>query len=175
MLKTLIKDTSVDQLVKMSSDLVLDLKSKGVDKKEILLQLALIGNKLSGPGTTCSILILDEDGLLRNGASPDLPDDYLAAIDRIKPDPNVGTCAAAAATGRIVITTDFYQDNKWAELRQLPLGLGYIAAWSMPIKDFDNKVLGTIGTYFRDRRHPTANEQTGIQILATAATLALQN
>lgn len=140
---------------------------------EILLKLALIANQLSGPGTTCSILYLDEDGLLRNGASPDLPADYLAAIDRIKPDPNVGTCAAAAATGRIVHTPDFYHDEKWAELRQLPLGLGYIAAWSVPIIGLDRKVLGTIGTYFRDRRHPTSQEETGIQILASAAAIAL--
>jgi hypothetical protein len=35
------------------------------------------GEVLSGPDASVSILVLDEDGLLRNGASPNLPSDYL--------------------------------------------------------------------------------------------------
>ena len=61
---------------------------------------------------------MDQDGLLRNGASPNLPSDYLQAIDGLKPNPMEGTCAAAAATGCVVITQDFCDDDKWAELRQ---------------------------------------------------------
>jgi hypothetical protein len=70
------------------------------------------------------------------------------AIDGLKPNAEVGTCAAAAATGNVVITPSFYADNKWAELRHLPLALGYVGAWSMPIKTYDNRIIGTFGTYF---------------------------
>ena len=118
-------------------------------------------------------LILDENGLLRNGASPNLPLDYLRAIDRLKPDPKVGTCAAAAATGCPVITPDFCADDKWAELRHLPLSLGFVGAWSMPIKSPGGKVLGTFGTYFRDRRSPTPQERRGAEFLAKAAASVL--
>jgi hypothetical protein len=101
--------------------------------------------------------VLDADGLLRNGASPNLPRDYLDAIDRLKPDPMVGTCAAAAATGAVVVTPDFLADGKWAELRHLPLALGFVGAWSMPIKSpRDGRVIGTFGTYYRDVRQPRA-------------------
>ncbi|MCY7318964.1 MAG: hypothetical protein LH617_09600 [Ramlibacter sp.] len=51
-----------------------------------------------------AFLGLDRDGLLRNGASPSLPADDLDAIDRLKPDADVGTCCAAAATGEVVET-----------------------------------------------------------------------
>ena len=141
--------------------------------REILTCLATAGENLAGQGASVSILILDENGLLRNGASPNLPQDYLQAIDRLKPDANVGTCAAASATGLIVMTPDFFADDKWAELRHLPLALGFVGAWSMPITSSEGKVLGTFGTYFRDRRSPTPKETKGVGFLAKAAAAVL--
>jgi GAF domain-containing protein len=140
---------------------------------DILSFLATAGERLAGPGSTVSILVLDEEGLLRNGASPNLPSDYLTAIDRLKPDPKVGTCAAAAATGSVVVTPDFLADEKWAELKHLPRALGFIGAWSMPIKSHAGRVLGTYGTYFRDRRSPTPAERKGVERLAAVAALVL--
>ena len=145
----------------------------GRSRWEILTRLATAGEALAGPGAAVSILVLDDDGLLRNGASPNLPPDYLDAIDRLKPDARVGTCAAAAATGLAVITPDFCADDKWAELRHLPRALGFVGAWSMPIKAPDGAVLGTFGTYYRDVRSPSADERRGIECLAAAAALAL--
>lgn len=163
----------VEELLETASDSVLKMMRDGVSKDDILLYLVNIADIISGHGSTTSILVLDEEGLLRNGSSPKLPADYLAAIDRIKPDPNVGTCAAAAATGKVVITTDFYADSKWKELRQLPLGIGYKSAWSVPIKSWEGEVLGTFGTYFKECRSPSSKEQTGISVLAAAAALVL--
>jgi len=125
------------------------------------------------PGSVASILVVDGEGLLRNGASPNVPADYLDAIDRLKPSPNVGTCAAAAATGEIVITPDFCADARWAELRHLPLALGYLSAWSMPIKGGDGRVLGTFGTYYRERRAPTEQERELVALLAPLAAEAI--
>ena len=39
---------------------------------------------LSQGDSVCSVLLIDHEGLLRDGASPGLPADYLAAIDRLK-------------------------------------------------------------------------------------------
>lgn len=149
------------------------LASAGAPRREILARLATAGEVLAGSGAVVSILVLDDEGLLRDGASPGLPPDYLRAIDRLKPNAAVGTCAAAAATGLIVMTPDFLADDKWAELRHLPLTLGFVGAWSMPIKSAAGRVLGTFGTYFRERRQPTPEEMRGIERLAAAAALVL--
>ena len=87
-----------------ASEYVQEMLKAGAQPREILKHLASAAEVLAGPGTATSILVLDRDGFLRNGASANLPPDYLAAIDGLKPDPNVGTCAAAAATGSVVIT-----------------------------------------------------------------------
>ena len=146
----------------------------GASRREILTHLATAAEMVASAGAAASILVIDDHGLLRNGASPNLPTDYLDAIDRLKPDPRVGTCAAAAATGEVVVTPDFRADAKWAELRHLPLALGFVGAWSMPIKATDGRVLGTLGTYFRERREPTAAEREAVRELAGAAALAIE-
>lgn len=172
-LATLPPSTQSEQFIQEASLYVQQMLSGGTPRHEILTCLAKAGEFLAGPGCSVSILVLDEDGLLRNGASPNLPADYLRAIDRLKPDPMVGTCSVAAATGSVVITQDFCADDRWAELRHLPISLGFVGAWSMPIKSRTGTVLGTFGTYFRSRRTPTRHEQEGVEQLAAAAALVL--
>ena len=147
----------------------------GAADKEVLSVVIHAAEQIAGENSVCSILALDKDGLLRNAASPRLPADYLAAIDGLKPNARVGTCAAAAATGDVVVTCDFCADDKWAELRHLPLALGFQGAWSMPIKGADGRVLGTLGTYYRTRRAPAPEEIRSIEVLAGAAGLILAN
>lgn len=151
-----------------------DLLKSGLPREEILSVLVDAAEQVAGNGAVCSILVLDKKGLLRNAASPNLPADYLAAIDGLQPNPRVGTCAAAAATGSTVVTCDFQADDKWAELRHLPLALGFVGAWSMPIKGSDGKILGTFGTYFRERRSPSPAEVKNVEILVAAAGSVLE-
>jgi GAF domain-containing protein len=73
----------------------------------------------------------------------------------------------------VVITPDFRADDKWAEFRHLPLALGFLGAWSVPMKSPEGKILGTFGTYFRERRSPTSDEREAIEALAAVAALVL--
>jgi GAF domain-containing protein len=140
----------------------------------VLMLLASAAEVASDGRTVSSILLMDREGLLRNGASPNLPANYLDAIDRLKPDPEVGTCAAAAATGEVVITPSFKQDRRWSTLKHLPLALGFLGAWSMPIKNSAGRVIGTFGTYFREEREPTSEERAIIAFLVDLAGAAIE-
>ncbi len=151
----------------------LQMLKEGKPQHDILAFLVDKAEEVAGEGCVSSILVLDKEGLLRNGSSPHLPYDYLTAIDGLKPHPFLGTCASAAATGIMVITTDFKNDNKWAELRHLPLSLGFVGAWSMPIKSSEGKVLGTFGTYYREMREPSEKEVEAVARLAEVAAQVL--
>ena len=159
----------VEQTVQQTMQMLED----GAPHDKILSYLVKTAETIAGHDSVSSILVLDKNGLLRNGSSPGLPYDYLMAMDGLKPDANVGTCAAAAATGSMIITYDFRADDKWAELKHLPLSLGFVGAWSMPIKLEDGRVIGTFGTYFRQKRKPSQEEIEGIQSLSTAAAKVL--
>lgn len=152
----------------------LEMLVSGSPLDEVLTYLARVVERQSEGRAVASILLLDERGYLHNGASPSLPEDYLNAIDGIKADPEVGTCAAAAARGTVVITPDIAADPKWRGIEHLPLGLGFRAAWSMPILARDGRVLGTFGTYFRERREPEALEREVVEVLARTAAIAIE-
>jgi hypothetical protein len=162
-----------DKLIEETVQHAMRMLEQNEPGKKILEQLVFAGEKLISPDEVCSILVIDEDGLLRNGASPRLPADYLKAIDKLKPDAKVGTCAAAAATGSIVFTPDFRADDKWSELKHLPLALGYVGAWSVPIKTTYGLVLGTFGAYLRKSRLPTKEEIEKFKVLCETAAIVL--
>lgn len=152
----------------------LEMLVSGSPLDEVLTYLARVVERQSGGRAVASILLLDAQGRLHNGASPGLPEDYLDAIDGIKADPEVGTCAAAAALGHVVVTPDIAADHGWRAIKHLPLGLGFRAAWSMPIFARDGRVLGTFGTYFRERREPEPLERQVVEVLARTAALAIE-
>src|SRR6185369_8240072 len=163
----------IENLYTQTYQQALAMHESGKKPEDILHYIASGAEAAAGLGTAVSILLLDNEGLLRNAASPQLPDDYLQAIDGLRPNAEVGTCAAAAATGSIVLTPSFFADNKWAELRHLPLALGYVGAWSMPIKTRNDKVIGTFGTYFRQHREPSTEELKGTELLVSAVAFVL--
>jgi GAF domain-containing protein len=164
---------ATSDLIGISAAAALEMLRDGEPLQKILTTLVEAAEAISGRQSVSSIMVVDKQGLLRNAASTGLPSDYLAAIDGIRPDPGVGTCAAAAATGKIVITEDFTADDKWVELRHLPLALGFQSAWSMPIRNKRQEVLGTFGTYFRECRRPAEWEIDSVAILAEAAAKVL--
>ena len=121
------------------------------------------------------ILLVDHaHHCLRTGAAPGLPDHFNEAIDGAAIDPAIGTCTAAAALGRPVITPDIAADPGWSRLAHVPLGLGLVAVWSMPIHGRDGRVIGTFGTYFTERREPTPLEWSLVEALLPAAAEAIE-
>lgn len=152
----------------------LELIVSGAPLEVVLRQIVLSAEASAGGTTVASIMLVDDQGRLRSAAAPSLPEDYLAAIDGIRADPNLGTCAAAAALGEIVVTPDFESAPGWKGLSHLPLALGLVGAWSRPIISRDGRVLGTFGTYFRERRRPTERERAVVEVLVRTAALAIE-
>jgi PAS domain S-box-containing protein len=153
----------------------LELVATGAPLDQALGALTRAVEEQSGGKAVAAILLVDEDECsLRTGAAPGLPEEYCAAIDRIKARRGVGTCADAAARNEVVYTPDLATAESWRGLSHLPLGLGLKAAWSMPIRAFDGRVLGTFGTYFRECREPTLRERQVVEGMCRVAALAIE-
>ena len=121
-----------------------------------------------------SILLVDDEGRFRHGAAPGLPADFNEAIDGLAIGENVGTCGRAAFLREVVITPDLAADPNWALLQVRATELGLKAAWSAPIIAQSGRVLGTFGTYFRQRREPTDAERKAVAFLVTTAAIAIE-
>ena len=153
----------------------LELLATGAPLPEALGALTRAVEEQAGGQSVASILLVGPDGCsLYTGAAPSLPAEYNAAVDGIKAAKGVGTCADAAARDDVVCTPDLAAAESWRGLSHLPLALGLKAAWSMPIRATDGRVLGTFGTYFRECRGPTERERRVVEGLCRVAALAVE-
>lgn len=126
---------------------VLQLVAKGTSMREVLdtLTAAIEG---MAPQCFCSILLLDEDGRhLKAGAGGSLPAEYMRLVDGLEIGPDVGSCGSAAFRNQTVIVSDIATDYRWEIAKDLPLGFGLRACWSVPIRDSKDRVLGTFAMY----------------------------
>ena len=126
-------------------------------------------------GALCSILLLDEDGLhLRHGAGSSLPQDYNRAINGLAIGKNVGSCGTAAHDKESVIVADIANDPRWANYRELALRHGLKACWSAPIKDANDRVLGTFAMYYREPRVPDPLDFRLVEIATNQAKIIIE-
>lgn len=113
-----------------------------------------------------SILLLDESGKhVLHGAAPSLPKAYCDSIHGAEIGPRAGSCGTAAYTGRATYVTDIATDPLWDDYRHLALPHGLRACWSTPIRDPDDKVIGTFAVYHLTPRSPTPGEVESIRLI----------
>ncbi len=121
---------------------------------EILEDIALHLQAIE-PAMRVSIQLLDETtGRLTNGASPSLPDFYVAACEGLVPGQGVGSCGTSAWSGVPVLVEDVLAHPYWASFMAVTRRAGVRACWSLPFKDEDGKVLGTLAVYHDTPRLP---------------------
>jgi len=146
----------------------------GAPREEVFTQLVDTLEVTFNQTVVGSLMVLDPTGKrLCHGAAPSLPDIYNRVVDRI-PIGEYGTCCAAAFRNEVIVTTDIEHDPGWAKLKDYPIAIRPRAAWSHPIRSATGKVLGTLGTYFRECRAPTAIECGVVTMLARTAGLAIE-
>lgn len=129
---------------------------------------------LSDSGVIGSILLLDEAGLhLRHGAGPSLPAAYNAAVDGIQVGPMVGSCGSAVYRNAAVFVADIASDPLWADYRDLALGHGLRACWSLPIRSVQGEVLGTFAMYHREARAPVPTDLEIVDFVVRTAGIVI--
>ena len=127
------------------------------------------------PSLRCSILLADtESGTLHDGASPNLPAGYTAAINGMAYGEGRGSCGTAAARLEMVIVADIEQSPLWIDFRDIARSHGLAACWSMPIADAEDRLLGTFAMYYSEPREPTHTELDVLRVAAPITALVIQ-
>ena len=146
---------------------ILTMIASGVEASKVYDAIALM-YEARHKGIRCSLLEL-QDGVLRHGASPSLPQAYCEAIDGLTSGVNVGSCGTATYTGERIIVENIATDPKWKTLKDTTLIHGMRACWSEPIKNSSQEVLGAFGMY---RDYPSLPTKEESDDLLSAARLA---
>jgi len=153
---------------------VLRLLTRSTPLPELLAEVCRRAETLLGEGASCSILVLDADGVtVHVGAAPSLPAVYSAAIDGLRIGPNAGSCGTAMYERRLVVVEDIANDPLWVDFRDLALPLGLRACWSVPFEDDAGNVLGAFGVYYRQCRRPNESEQALLGEIGQSVGLAV--
>ena len=124
------------------------------------------------PGSRCSILLLDSNGVLRHGAAPTLPHAYSDAIDGLEPGPLAGSCGTAVFLGTQVVAVDVSSDPRWEEFRELAVEHDIGACWSSPIRS-RSKIVGTFAVYERQPHEPDERERELVRRFTHLASIAV--
>src|SRR4029434_1849777 len=109
-------------------------------------------------GMLCTVLLLDENGTVRNGAAPRLRVGYIHASEAATLGPGAGSCGTAMSLGERVIVTDILTDPLWDDYRELAQRFGLRACWSAPIFSPQRTVLGAFAMYYHEPRVPGGDE-----------------
>jgi PAS domain S-box-containing protein len=147
---------------------VLEKLTQGAPLAEIL-QFIVLGVEEESPGAIGSILLLDKEGRhLQRWAAPSLPEFYHEAFHGVEIGPEAGSCGAAAATGKRVITEDIQTHPCWSRFRDLAARAGLGSCWSEPIHSSQGHVTGVFALYHHGPSTPTAHD---LELLQAAANL----
>jgi PAS domain S-box-containing protein len=153
---------------------LLEMIAKG-DSRAVVLDALCRAVEEQSSGSVSSILLLDPIvNCLRHGAAPNLPRNYIEAIDGALIGPSAGSCGTAAYRAETVIVSDIATDSLWADYRDLALAHGLRACWSTPILSSQGRVLGTFATYYREPRKPVLHERNVIEQITHLASIAIE-
>ncbi|WP_168567253.1 ATP-binding protein [Crateriforma spongiae] len=152
---------------------VLKRLAEGASLDEILHTLVEVAEE-SRPEMIGSVLLLDSDGRLRNGASLRLPDEYIKAVDGVIPAADMGSCGTAAYLKRRVVVEDIATDPLWKMARNAALKASLRACWSEPIISTTGDVLGTFAMYYREPRKPSESDLDFVSSMGSLAALAIE-
>ena len=142
---------------------------------EILKSLVLL-IEAQTPEMLCSVLLLSADGNhIVHGAAPNLPEQYVNAVNGAPIGPKHGSCGTAMYRGEPVIVTDIFSDPLWEDYRDLAAGTGLRACWSTPIMSRRGKVLGSFAMYYKQPQSPTGAEAHLTRVATNIAAQAIEH
>jgi GAF domain-containing protein len=126
------------------------------------------------PGMHASVLLLDEDGLLRHCSAPTLPRSYVEAIDGLAVGPTAGSCGTAAHRRRQVIVEDVMVDPLWEEFRDLAAAANLRSCSSAPIIGATGRLLGSFALYHPEPHRPSPRDLALVEVLVRTVTMAVE-
>jgi len=127
------------------------------------------------PDLQCALMLLDrETKRLRCAAAVGLPDAFRGVLEDVPVGSRTEWCAAAARSGRRVMTADIATEPIWAGVRPLALSCGLRATWSEPILAADHSVLGIIAAYRSAPRLPDRREIDLFEAAARVLGIAME-
>lgn len=126
-------------------------------------------------GRPCAVFVRGPDGAqLRPVASPGLPPNALAHLDRVSADGVLGVRSEAPSGSAAVIVRDLATAPEWEPCREVALRHGLQTCWLAPIQSASGETIGALAVYQPGVRQPSAAERLLLEGAAVLTQGALE-
>ncbi|MBV1788730.1 EAL domain-containing protein [Marinobacterium sp. D7] len=126
------------------------------------------------PNSLASVMLLDRSsGELNVISAPSVPKEGVDALCGLRPGPGGGSCGNAVYRNEPVFVTDTYTDERWQDLRQLAYDFNLCACWSMPIRDAEQRPIGSFALSSFEHRQPSSFHIRLLEVGASLISLVL--
>jgi len=133
---------------------IFELVALKYDDEAVLKKLCELEESLL-PNSVASIMILDEEQQhLDVLSAPSMSAEGIAQLNGLKPGPNAGSCGNAVYNGEPVYINDALADPRCHDLQHVVQNFNFCACWSIPVRTYSNKVIGTFALFSFERRSP---------------------
>ena len=127
------------------------------------------------PESCCAVNLLERDKqVLSFGVAPNLPREFVQAMDYAPIGIRYGSCSAAVYLQRLVTVADIESDALWEFRREAARTAGFRAAWSTPIVASDGQVVGTFAVYRGQPGVPSSRDHELMTRMAQIAGIAIE-
>lgn len=107
-------------------------------------------------------------------SAPSLGQRYQQYMNDLGIEKKTGTCGDAITYNRLCVFEDITQSEQWQPYLDFAKEKNIGAAWSYPISDNDNNVLGSLDVYCAESRSPNDTELAVLQEISKLAYLCIK-
>lgn len=151
------------------NNLVLQELSTGLSLPQLLDKFIQAVEK-DHPGMYCSILLAHKDGhTLRHASAPSMGEEWARVTAKVSIGAGVGSCGTAACKNEAVFVEDVQIHPFWTDFQDVAREANIRSAWSQPIVDSQNIVIGTFAIYQRFPALPGEQERRWLHAFAQLA------
>lgn len=154
---------------------ILQMIASRKNSTKVLENLCLLAEKLL-PNSVASIMLLDKTtGLMNVLSAPSVPQVGHVALANLKPGLGGGSCGNAIFHNEPQFVANTFEDKRWVDLHQVAVDFNLCSCWSMPIRNQDNKPLGTFALSSFEHRSPAPFHKKLLETAASIVNIVLKN
>ncbi|MDA3909652.1 MAG: EAL domain-containing protein [Sulfurimonas sp.] len=154
---------------------ILDMIASRNHCTNILAHLCTLAESLL-PNSVASIMLVDKSTELLNILSaPSVPRAAQDALSNLKPGPGSGSCGNAIFHNEPQYVQDTFTDPRFKNIRQVAADFNLCACWSMPIRDENDKAIGSFALSSFEHRLPAPFHKKLLQTAASIVNIILKN
>ena len=153
----------------------LKMLAQGHDSDAILAHLCQMAENLL-PNSVASMMLLNSNsGLMDVLSAPTIPEVGHEALKGLKPGPGGGSCGNAVFRNEAQYIKDTFHDDKWTDIRQIAYDFNICSCWSMPVRDKNEKAIGTFALSSFEHRSPAPFHKKLLETASSIVSLVLEN